>query len=109
MIAPSFGGIFFNNCFRNGLVPVELDIAHVEAMAAQMTEAGGHKTVTVDLAQQTVTAPDGQVFSFPAPPLLRRMLLEGLDEIALTLARGSEIGAFRDTDRRKRPWAHHAG
>jgi 3-isopropylmalate/(R)-2-methylmalate dehydratase small subunit len=106
VIAPSFGGIFFNNCFRNGLVPVELDVAQVEAMAAQMTAAGGHRTVTVDLAQQTVTAPDGSVFSFRAPPPLRRMLLEGLDEIALTLSRGAEIGTFRDADRRRRPWAY---
>ncbi len=109
VIAPSFGGIFFNNSFRNGLLPVELDIAHVQTIAAQMTEAGGHRTVTVDLAEQTVTAPGGQVFAFRAPPLLRRMLIEGLDEIALTLTRGSEIGVFREADRRKRPWAYHAG
>jgi 3-isopropylmalate/(R)-2-methylmalate dehydratase small subunit len=65
--------------------------------------------VTVDLEAQTVTAPDGKVFSFRSPPLLRRMLLEGLDEIALTLSRGHEIGRFREADRNRRPWAYHPG
>ena len=109
VLAPSFGGIFFNNCFRNGLVPVELDIAHVKAIADQMTASGGKAQVTVDLENQTVTAPDGKVLSFRSPPLMRRMLLEGLDEIELTLSRGPEIGGFRDGDRRKRPWAYLAG
>jgi 3-isopropylmalate/(R)-2-methylmalate dehydratase small subunit len=109
VIAPSFGGIFFNNCFRNGLLPVELDIAHVKTIAEQMTAARGDRTITVDLESQTVTAPDGKVFSFRSPPLLRRMLLEGLDEIALTLSRGREISAFRDVDRQKRPWVYLAG
>jgi 3-isopropylmalate/(R)-2-methylmalate dehydratase small subunit len=108
VIAPSFGGIFFNNCFRNGLVPVELDIAHVKAMAEQMTAAAGKAKVTVDLENQTVTAPDGKVHAFRSPPLMRRMLLEGLDEIALTLSRGTEIAAFRGSDGRKRPWAYLA-
>jgi 3-isopropylmalate/(R)-2-methylmalate dehydratase small subunit len=109
ILAPSFGGIFFNNCFRNGLLPVELEIEHVKAIAAQVTASGGQAQVTVDLDSQTVTAPDGKVLPFRAPPLLRRMLLEGLDEIALTLSRGSEIGTYRDVDRRKRPWAYQLG
>lgn len=109
VLAPSFGGIFFNNCFRNGLLPVELDIVHVKAIADQMTASGGKAQVTVDLETQTVTAPDGRVLPFRSPPLMRRMLLEGLDEIALTLSRGPEIGTFRDADRGKRPWAYLAG
>jgi 3-isopropylmalate/(R)-2-methylmalate dehydratase small subunit len=108
VIAPSFGGIFYNNCFRNGLVPVELDIAHVKAIADQMNAANGQAEVTVDLENQTVTAPDGKVHSFRAPPLMRRMLLEGLDEIELTLSRGTEIASFRGGDARKRPWAYLA-
>jgi 3-isopropylmalate/(R)-2-methylmalate dehydratase small subunit len=109
VIAPSFGGIFFNNCFRNGLVPVELDIAHVKAIADQMNAANGQAKVTVDLENQTVTAPDGKSYPFRSPPLMRRMLLEGLDEIALTLSRGAEIGSFRAADSRKRPWAYQPG
>jgi len=108
VIAPSFGGIFFNNCFRNGLVPVELDIADVKAIAEQVTASDGQAKVTVDLESQTVVAPDGKALPFRSPPLMRRMLLEGLDEIALTLSRGSEIGTFRAGDNRKRPWAYLA-
>jgi 3-isopropylmalate/(R)-2-methylmalate dehydratase small subunit len=87
------------------LLPVELAIEHVRAIAEQVTAAGGHAKTTVDLEAQTVTAPDGQVFAFRTPPLLRQMMLEGLDEIELTLSRGDEIAAFRDRDGRKRPWA----
>ena len=109
MIAPSFGGIFYNNCFRNGLLPVELPIEQVRVLAEQMEAAGGSAQVAVDLEAQTVTAPRGQVFPFHAPPELRRMLLEGLDEIGLTLSRAAEIAAFRTADSAKRPWVYRPG
>ncbi|GAA5232551.1 3-isopropylmalate dehydratase small subunit [Verticiella sediminum] len=106
VIAPSFGGIFFNNSFRNGLLPVELPIEQVSELARQMQAAGGNAQVTVDLRAQSVTAPDGRQFPFTSPPVLRTMLLEGLDEIGLTLSRRKEIDAFRTRDRRARPWAY---
>jgi 3-isopropylmalate/(R)-2-methylmalate dehydratase small subunit len=109
VIAPSFGGIFFNNCFRNGLLPVELPIGQVNGLAAQMEAAGGRAEVEVDLDAQVVTAPDGSRFAFSTPPALRRMLLEGSDEVGATLARGDEIAAFRATDRARRPWAYRPG
>ncbi|MBC5764554.1 3-isopropylmalate dehydratase small subunit [Ramlibacter albus] len=101
IIAPSFGGIFFNNCFRNGIVPVELPIENVRHLASL-----GGAQVTVDLEQQVVIAADGSRFAFKSPETLRQMLLAGVDEIQLTLERGAELGAFRDRDRAKRPWAY---
>ena len=106
VIAPSFGGIFFNNCFRNGLLPVELPIEQIREIAGQMEAAQGQAQVTVDLEAETVTAPEGQVFSFKAPAVLRDMLLRGVDEIDLTLSRVGEIAAFRAKDQARRPWAY---
>jgi 3-isopropylmalate/(R)-2-methylmalate dehydratase small subunit len=106
VIAPSFGGIFHGNSFRNGLLPVELPIEQVRVLADQMQAAGGHAEVEVDLEQQTVTAPDGTRFAFRAPAVLREMLLRGVDEIDVTLARTARIEAWRERDRQRRPWAY---
>ena len=106
VIAPSFGGIFFNNCFRNGLLPVELPIEQIREIAGQMEAAQGQAQVTVDLEAETVTGPEGQVFPFKAPAVLREMLLRGVDEIDLTLSRAREIAAFRAKDQARRPWAY---
>jgi 3-isopropylmalate/(R)-2-methylmalate dehydratase small subunit len=106
--APSFGGIFYNNCFRNGILPVELDIEQIRAIADEL-EAEPAAPVTVDLEQEMVRAPSGRSFGFRAPRLLRRMLLEGLDEIALTQTFGAQIGGFRAADSAKRPWAYQPG
>ena len=109
VIAPSFGGIFFNNSFRNGLLPVELPIEQVRLIAGQMEESRGNARVTVDLESQTVTAPQGEVFTFKTPAMLRRMLLEGLDEIAMTLTMTPQIETYRSADAAKRPWAYRPG
>jgi 3-isopropylmalate/(R)-2-methylmalate dehydratase small subunit len=106
VIAPSFGGIFFNNCYRNGIVPVELPIEDVRAIVAEVDAAKGEAPVTVDLEAQTVTSPGGRQFRFTAPGTLRQMLLQGVDEIELTLSRSREIDAFRERDRARRPWAY---
>ncbi len=106
VIAPSFGGIFFNNCFRNGVLPVELPIEQVARIADQVRAARGDAAVTVDLQAQEVTAPDGARHPFVTPPTLRAMLLAGEDEISLTLARAAKIDAFRAADRQRRPWAY---
>ena len=106
VIAPSFGGIFFNNCYRNGLVPVELPIENIRVLVDEVAHTQGQGLITVDLEALTVTSPSGQHFSFSAPPALREMLLHGMDEIALTLSQSSHIDGFRQTDRTKRPWAY---
>jgi 3-isopropylmalate/(R)-2-methylmalate dehydratase small subunit len=109
IVAPSFGGIFFNNCYRNGIAPVELAIEAVRAIAGEVERSQGKGEVTVDLEGKTVTSPGGTVFPFEAPELLRQMLLQGIDEIALTLAKGEEIERFREQDRARRPWAYLPG
>ena len=106
VIAPSFGGIFYNNCFRNGLLPIEMPIEAIRDIATQMEAAQGNARVTVSLADQTVTAPDGTIIAFKTPTVLREMLLTGADEIDTTLSRRDAIEAFRAGDRTKRPWAY---
>jgi 3-isopropylmalate/(R)-2-methylmalate dehydratase small subunit len=106
IVAPSFGGIFFNNCWRNGIVPVELPIEDVRAIVAEVEASGGAGEVTVDLEAQSVTTPGGKRYAFTSPPMLRGMLLDGVDEIELTLRRREEIERFRATDRTRRPWAY---
>jgi 3-isopropylmalate/(R)-2-methylmalate dehydratase small subunit len=102
VIAPSFGDIFFNNCFQNGVLPLRLPIAQVEALAAQC--AGG-AAMKVDLQAQTITAPDGSVSPFEIDPLRREALLHGLDDIGLTLKDDALIREWQQADRARRPWA----
>jgi 3-isopropylmalate/(R)-2-methylmalate dehydratase small subunit len=106
IVAPSFGGIFFNNCYRNGIVPVELPIEQVRELVAEVEASKGEGRVTVDLETQAVTAPSGKTYPFTAPATLRQMLLEGIDEIAVTLSKQAELDAFRTKDRERRPWAY---
>jgi len=106
VIAPSFSGIFFGNSFRNGLLPVEMPIEQVRVIVQQVEDSAGQGKVVVDLAAQTVTTPKGEVFTFKSPPVLRHLLMEGLDEVELTLKMAPEIERFRATDRSKRPWAY---
>ena len=109
LIAPSFGGIFFNNCFRNGILPVELPIEAVRQIADEVERSDGQAQVTVDLDAGEVRSPSGQRFRFHTPPALRTMLLRGLDEIDMTLSARAEIDAFRSRDRARRPWAYLDG
>ena len=106
VIAPLFGGIFYNNCFRNGIVPVVLPAEVVHALAAEVEASQGARRITVDLEKQTVQLADGQTHSFTVAERPRQMLLKGQDEIDLTLGALPAIEAFRAEDRRKRPWAY---
>lgn len=109
LIAPSFGGIFFNNCFRNGILPVELPIEAVRQIAEEVARSNGQAQVTVDLDAGEVRSGSGHRFRFQTPPALRTMLLNGLDEIDVTLSARAEIDAFRSRDRARRPWAYLDG
>jgi 3-isopropylmalate/(R)-2-methylmalate dehydratase small subunit len=101
VIAPSFGDIFFNNCFQNGMLPIRMAPTQVDALAAL---AAGGAAFTVDLRQQLVHSPDGSVWSFHVEPLRRESLLQGLDEIGLTLQHMPAIDAWESVDRAARPW-----
>lgn len=106
ILAPSFGGIFFNNCYRNGIIPVELPIEQVRAIADEVAACHGLGQVTVDVEEKVITSPSGARYVFEAPETLRQMLMQGLDEIALTLSRQDAIDRFRAGDRARRPWAY---
>ena len=101
VIAPSFGQIFFNNCFQNGLLAIVLPQAAVDALA-NSAAAPAAKPFTVDLESQTI---NGSV-RFDIAPRNRKMLLEGLDEIGLTQAMEPKIAAFQAADRKRRPWIY---
>lgn len=106
LIAPSFGGIFHGNCVRNGILPVELDAATVDRLAAAVADDPATRTLAVDLETLEVTDPDGNTLPFTLNPGHRRMLLEGLDAIGMTLERAAEIDAFEVADRQRRPWIY---
>ncbi len=103
VIAPSFGDIFYNNCFKNGLLPVRLaeaETARLMALASERAEP----EFTVDLVSKTVSAPDGSVTSFQILEYHRQQLLLGQDEIAASLARMPAIRAFETRYAAERPW-----
>jgi len=102
-VAPSFGDIFFNNCFQNGVVPVRLPAGRVDALRAALRAAPG-ATLTVDLTTLTVTGPDGGVDPFLIDPFRRDCLLEGVDEISLTLGYEADIARYEARMRQEFPW-----
>ncbi|MGO8919308.1 MAG: 3-isopropylmalate dehydratase small subunit [Stellaceae bacterium] len=104
VLAPSFGDIFFNNCFQNGVLPVRLPAEEVRAIARQVEVDPERNQVTVDLTREVVIAPDGGEIAFRIDGLRRRALLEGLDDIGLTLRHEAEISSFQAHDRSERPW-----
>ena len=108
IIGSGFGDIFFANCFQNGILPIIVDKAIVDGLAAQVENTQGAGRIGVDLQEQAITSPSGRRHSFEIDPRQRAGLLEGLDEVALTLQRGDEIRAFQAADRAARPWIHFA-
>lgn len=102
VIAPSFADIFFNNCFKNGILPIVLPRAEIDALMA-IARRGG-QMLTVDLERQVVTGPDGTTMSFSVDPFRKACLLGGLDEIGLTLKQAAAIDAFEQEHRTRHPW-----
>ena len=103
VIAPSFGPIFYNNCFQNGVLPVVVPAKMVEDLAAEVEATQGEGKVVVDLARCVVVAPGGKKTPFVVDALLREGMLKGLDQIELTRAREPQIRAFQARDRERRP------
>jgi 3-isopropylmalate/(R)-2-methylmalate dehydratase small subunit len=103
IIAPSYADIFFNNCFKNGLLPIVLDRAIVDRLFGETEAAPGYRLV-VDLAAQTVTTPAGAVFGFDIDAFRKHCLLNGLDDIGLTLQHVDEIAAYEARRRQEAPW-----
>jgi 3-isopropylmalate/(R)-2-methylmalate dehydratase small subunit len=103
VVAPSFGEIFYINCFQNGVLPVVLVRSSIEEIVSEL-EPG--RAVMVDLERQLVISPRGEEYPFEIPGLRREALLEGLDDIGLTLKREAAIDAHQKRDRKLRPWIY---
>ncbi|TDK43979.1 3-isopropylmalate dehydratase small subunit [Antarcticimicrobium luteum] len=103
VIAPSFADIFFNNCFKNGILPITLPQEQID-MLMKDAEKGENARMTVDLEAQTVTTSDGETFPFEVDAFKKHCLLEGLDDIALTLEKAPAIQSFEAQAAVSRPW-----
>ena len=108
IIAPSFADIFFNNCFKNGILPIVLPQADVDKLMED-AERGANATITIDLESQTIKGPDGGTIRFDVDPFRKHCLLNGLDDIGLTLQKADKIKAFEDKISREQPWAVPVG
>ena len=104
VISTSFTDIFFNNCFKNGILPVVLPQAAVDHLMDDARK-GANARLTVDLESQTVTASDGTTFAFEVDPFKKHCLMNGLDDIGLTLEKVSAIDSFEKKNASLRPWA----
>jgi 3-isopropylmalate/(R)-2-methylmalate dehydratase small subunit len=103
IIAPSYADIFYSNSFKNGLLLIKLDAATVDRLFAEVKAAPGYR-LAIDLAAQCITTPGGETISFEIDPFQKHCLLNGLDEIGLTLEHADEIRVFEAKRRQERPW-----
>jgi 3-isopropylmalate/(R)-2-methylmalate dehydratase small subunit len=103
VIAPSFADIFFNNSFKNGILPIVLSEEVVQALF-EAVEANEGYQLTIDLPIQSITTPSGQVIAFEVDAFRKHCLLNGLDDIGLTLQRAPEIKAYEDARKLSMPW-----
>ena len=103
IIATSFADIFYNNCFKNGLLPIRLTAEKVEELFKAVTANPGYK-LSIDLEQQTISAPGGKVYKFEVETFRKHCLLNGLDDIGLTLQHVDEIKAYEGKHRSAQPW-----
>ena len=103
VIAPSFADIFYNNCFKNGMLPIVLPADQVDALFTACAEQEGYR-LRIDLAAQRITAADGTVIAFEIDPFRKNCLLNGLDDIGLTLQHADEIRAFERQHLAAMPW-----
>ena len=105
VIAPSFADIFYNNCFKNGMLPITLPRAQVDLLMDD-AERGSNAIITVDLESQTVTGPDGGEIHFEIDPFRKHCLLNGLDDIGLSLEKAVAIDGFENGQRAAQPWLY---
>ncbi len=103
IISTSFADIFYNNSFKNGMLPIKVD---EETLAKLMDDAerGANATLTIDLEAQTISGPDGGVVNFEIDPFRKHCLLEGLDDIGLTLQKSDKISSYEEKQKTIQPW-----
>ena len=103
VVAPSFADIFYNNCFKNGILPIKLPQSEVDKLMDD-AKRGANAIITVDLEKQEITGPDGGHLHFEIDAFRKHCLLNGLDDIGLTLEKAASIDSFVARDRLARPW-----
>jgi 3-isopropylmalate/(R)-2-methylmalate dehydratase small subunit len=103
VISTSFGDIFYNNCFKNGILPIKVSPEDLEKLFDD-AERGANATLTIDLDKQEISGPDGGMIRFEVDPHRKHCLLHGLDDIGLTLEKKPKIAAFEEKARSARPW-----
>lgn len=103
IIAPSYADIFFNNCFKNGLLPIRLDAKLVDELF-KTEAAAANLHLRIDLEQQTITAPDGRIYPFEVEAFRKHCLINGLDDIGLTMQHVDEINAYEQRHKSEAPW-----
>ena len=101
IIAPSFADIFYNNCFKNGILPIRLDQSDVDHL---MKEAENKKTLTINLEEQSIVDESGKSIDFEIEEFKKKSLIEGLDDIDLTLKKNEAIGVYEERIQEKFPW-----
>jgi 3-isopropylmalate/(R)-2-methylmalate dehydratase small subunit len=103
VIAPDFADIFYNNCFQNGILPIKLPQSEVDKLMDDANR-GANATLTVNLESQEIRGPDGGVIKFDIDPFRKHCLLNGLDNIGLTLEKANAISSFETSTSSSRPW-----
>jgi 3-isopropylmalate/(R)-2-methylmalate dehydratase small subunit len=104
VIAPSYGDIFYSNCFQNSVLPIALPIEEVQSLADEMRASPGNARITVDLENCTVVSPTGRAIPFKIDARRQHALLNGLDDIAQTLGHREAIAGWQKSDQSARPW-----
>ena len=103
VVAPSFADIFFNNCCKNGLLPITLPAQTIDRLFNEVATIESYR-LAIDLEQQTVTTPDGEILSFEFEESLKERLLQGLDDVSMTLNHANEIKAYEARRQTEAPW-----
>src|SRR4051812_20989653 len=104
VISTSFGDIFYNNCFKNGVLPIRVSPEDLDKLFDD-ADRGANATLTIDLPNQEIRGPDGGVVKFDIDPHRKHCMLNGLDDIGLTMVKADQIGAYEQKVKEQRPWA----
>ena len=105
VISTSFADIFYNNCFKNGILPIVVSKGELDALMADASDRENPE-LTVDLENQVITRPNGATVSFEIDAFRRECLLDGLDDIGLTMQKAEKIDSFEDRQRQEQPWLY---
>ncbi len=107
VISTSFADIFYNNCFKNGVLPIKLPKEQVDLLMDD-AKRGANAIISIDLEKQEIKGPDGGTIKFDVDPFRKHCLLNGLDDIGLTMQKGAEIDGFEGKQKSAQPWLHTA-